>query len=232
MNRTKSAVALSHPIINVALVDDHTILRNGIKYVLEMNPTIHVSIEASNGQDLMDQLKTTQLPDIAVVDITMPVMDGFQTIKTLNVNYPSIRSIVLTRVSGEDAITNMINDDVRAYISKSGDPKQLTRAILDVYDQGVYFNEFLTKVKYRRKDQKVGRSGFSGLQHLTLREVEFIKLCATELSYAEIGAKMNICTKTAENYKDRIFQKLEINNRNSLTLFAIKNGLYRELVSE
>ena len=214
-------------MINIALVDDHTLLRKGIKRLVETDANVQVVVEAAHGHDLLQQLKTSKLPDIAVIDINMPVMDGYETIRHLSKSYATIKIIVLSMLDGEDAVMNMINQGVSAFIAKDCDPAELSRAIHDVYNKGIHFGGLLTKKRYRRKAEQKNGNGFSGVQYLTPRETEFIRLCATDLSYAEIAVKMKLGTKTVENYKDHIFQKLNINNRNSLTLFAIKNGIHQ-----
>lgn len=141
-------------MINVALIDDHVILRNGIKHILEIDSNIRVSIEASNGQDFLDMLKFAPIPDIVITDINMPVMDGFQTLKVLNDLYPSVKAIILSIIRGEDAVINMINLGACAYISKSSDPSQLANAIHDVYNKGVYFGDLLTRMNFAKKKSK------------------------------------------------------------------------------
>ena len=213
-------------MIFVALVDDHVITRNGIKNVIELNPEIKVVLEASNGMQLLKQLKTAaQLPDIAILDINMPVMNGFETVKVLQQNYHSIKIITFSLIYEEDTIINMINSGACGYITKSADPSTLADAIITVYTKGFYLGDLVKNEYFSKYDTVKKKSGFKGKQYISPKEIEFIKLAATNLNYKEIAEIMEVSPKTIENYRDSLFLKLEIKNRAALALYGFKNGL-------
>lgn len=212
-------------MISLALVDDHVITRKGIKTIIELHPGIRVILEASNGKELLEKLVPARLPDIVILDINMPVMNGFQTIRELQARHPSIKIIVYSLIYEEDTVINMIVSGACGYITKSADPSTLAKAIITVHTKGFYLGELVKKEYFRKSTTDKKRLGFNGKKYLSPRELEFIKLAATSLTYKEIAEIMEVSPKTIENYRDSLFQKLEIKNRAALVLFGFKNGL-------
>ena len=212
-------------MIRVALVDDHEITRRGIKSILELNPDIKVILEASNGKQLLDEIEHNPTPDIAILDINMPEMNGIQTIRHLRRKYESIKIIVFSLIYEEDSVINMINSGACGYISKSSDPDALLIAVLTVHEKGFYLGDLVKREYFRKKNDPKIKTGFHGTQYLTPKELEFIKLSATNLSYKEIAGVLEISPKTLENYRDSLFAKLDIKNRAALVLYGFKNGL-------
>jgi DNA-binding NarL/FixJ family response regulator len=216
---------LTNLMILVALVDDHTITRRGIKSVLELHPEIQVSIEASNGRELLEKIKANPLPDIVILDINMPVMNGFQTIRHLTEKHANIKIIVFSLINEKETVLNMINSGASGYISKSADPDTLANAVLSVSTSGYYLSDLVKKAYFKNANLQKIKPGFNGSQYLTPKELEFIRLSATNLNYKEIASELAVSPKTLENYRDSLFSKLNINNRAALVLFGIKNGL-------
>lgn len=213
-------------MISVALADDHMVTRAGIKTILQVNKFINVVIEASNGLELLDQLAAaTLLPDVAMIDINMPKLNGFDTVRELQKKYPSVKIIACSLIAEEDAVMNMIALGASGYITKSADPAQLAEAVVAVHERGMYLGD-LVKKEYFHNDHTVKkRPAFTGKQLLTQKEVAFIKLAATNLNYKEIAEVMDVSPKTVENYRDSLFLKLGIKNRAALALYGFKNGL-------
>ena len=213
-------------MISVALVDDHEVTRRGIKTVIELDPSIKVIIESGNGMDFLGKLATTTiLPDVAILDISMPVMNGFETLDILQKKYPSIRIIVFSLLYEEYTVINMISRGACGFINKSADPSILAKAITLVHNEGFY-RSGLAKNEYFQKSISVkNRICFQGKENLTTGELIFIKLAATDLTYKEIAEKMKKRPKTIENYRDKLFIKLNIKNRSSLVAYGYKIGL-------
>ena len=213
-------------MIHLAILDDHIVMRKGIKTIIESDLEIKVILEASNGKELLSQLSTlATLPDIVLLDITMPVMNGFETIDELKVKYPGIKIIVFSLLTEEDTVIHMIQKGASGYISKSADPSLLSKVITTVFHTGFYIGD-LVKKDFFRKENTFGRKGaFIGKQPLSSNEVEFIRLASTNLNYSEIATKMGVRPKTLENYRDSLFLKLEIKNRAALALYGFRNGL-------
>jgi two-component system invasion response regulator UvrY len=217
---------MQNGMINIALADDHAVTRKGIKTILELNPELNVSIEASNGLELEELLRSASvLPDIVILDVCMPGMNGFGTIDMIKEHFPSVHILVFSLLCEEDTIINMITRGACGYIAKSADPIILTDAVLTIYDKGFYIGELTKKEYFRKKAPVKDREGFYGKSFLTAKEVSFIRLATTNLNYHEIADKMGVRPKTLENYRDGVFQKLGINNRAALALYAFRSGL-------
>jgi two-component system invasion response regulator UvrY len=212
-------------MIHLALVDDHVVTRKGIKTILELHPDLKVVMEASNGKELLKNLATINLPDIIILDINMPLMNGYETIEELQLKYPAIKVIAFSFLDGEDTVINMISSGACGYINKNADPSTLADAVITVHKKGFYLSELVKKEYFRNYNPDKKRAGFHGKQYLSPKEIQFLKLAATNLNYKEIAAIMEISPKTVENYRDSLFMKLDIKNRAALTLYGLKNGL-------
>ncbi|NCI50932.1 response regulator transcription factor [Sediminibacterium roseum] len=211
-------------MINLAIVDDHPAIRSGIRKILEECGDVFISMEASNGQDFLKKLAVAQAPDIAIIDINMPVMNGHELVKKLQADFPQVRPIVYSIVCGIDAMVHMFTSGASAYLNKAKDITELPTAIRAVYEKGSYLSniQIPALVKPRQNGMK---PGFFGRSYLTPRETVVINMLATDLNYHQIGDRLKVGEKTIHNYRDRIYQKLGIRNRSELTLFAINNGL-------
>lgn len=212
-------------MIQLALVDDHVVTRKGIKTILELHPDLKVVLEASNGKELLENLAGIKPPDIIILDINMPLMNGYQTIEELQVKYPGIKVIVFSLINEEDAVINMISSGACGYINKNTDPSTLADAVITAHKKGFYLSELVKKEYFRKSAVDKKRPGFNGKQYLSPKEIQFLQLAASNLNYKEIAAIMEISPKTLENYRDSLFMKLDIKNRASLTLYGLKNGL-------
>lgn len=219
-------------MIKLALVDDHIVTRKGIRTIIEMHHEIRVILEASNGKELLQSLsKTDNHPDIILLDISMPVMNGFDTIEALQTKYPSIKVIVFTLLGEEDTVIHMIRKGASGYIRKNTDPLQLSTIINTVQTTGFYIGDLVKKDHFQTSLQGKKKGYFLGKHVLSPKELEFIHLSSTNLNYKEIAEKMEVSPKTIENYRDSLFQKLEIKNRAALALYAFKNGLIDNFTS-
>jgi len=211
--------------IKIGIADDHSITRKGIKSLLESDKNYQVTLEALNGYELIQTLKKElDTPDLLILDLSMPKTDGFELISQITQKYPSIKILIFSFYKSEDVIFNAINKGACGYVSKTEDPEILLEAIFSILSFGLYLNQ---SIKKKYITQKAGKNvkGFHGKQLLTEKEIQFIRWASSNLTYKEIAAKMNVQPKTLENYRDSIFQKLGINNRASLTLYGIQNGI-------
>jgi DNA-binding NarL/FixJ family response regulator len=217
---------ISMHMISVGLVDDHSITRHGIRKILELHNDIKVILEASHGLDLLDQLdKARSVPDIIIMDINMPVMNGFKAVQQLQLKFPKIKIIILSLITEEDTIINMINSGVCGYIPKSADPAIFANAVIAVFKNGFYLGKLVKKEYFSNSQTALKREGFTGKKFLSPKELHFMRLAATNLSYPEIAIEMKVKPKTVENYRDSLFHKLDIKNRAALALYGYKHGL-------
>ncbi|MES2331267.1 MAG: response regulator transcription factor [Bacteroidota bacterium] len=212
-------------MIHLALVDDHTVTRKGIRSIIELHTGIKVILEASNGKELLEKLATGKQPDVIILDINMPQMNGYQAIEELHSKYPNIKVIAFSFIDEEDAVMNMIYAGACGYISKNADPSTLADAVITAHKKGFYLSELVKKEYFRKYTNDKKRPGFHGKEYLPPKELQFLKLAATNLNYKEIAAIMEVSPKTVENYRDNLFMKLDIKNRAALTLYGLKNGL-------
>lgn len=208
------------PKISVAITDDHTMFRDGIKDQVNRQDDFEVVLSAENGEDLLSQLDVAKsLPDVFLLDISMPVMNGYETIIHLKRRLPDAKVVALSMYDDEFPVINMLSKGAVAFLPKGAEPEELYTAIRTVYMDGTYVN---AKVAHLPRSQK---ELATLVPNITDRQMEFLAYCATDFSYKEIAEQMGISTRTIENYSESLFNKLDVNNRISLAMFAIKAGL-------
>lgn len=209
--------------ITIALVDDHILLRNGLAGMLrESGYTI--LFEADNGQEFTKKILTEGVPSIVLLDINMPVMDGYATAAFIKKNHPETLILALSMYDDEEAIIKMLKNGARGYILKDAHPADLKAAIDAIVTKGFYYSEMVTGRLMRSIIDEPGGEKIEE-DKLTDRELEFLKLAATEMTYKEIADKMHLSPRTIDGYRDDLFAKLNIKSRVGLVLYAIKNGV-------
>lgn len=210
---------------NIALVDDHVLLRNGLAGLVK-SLGHEVLFEADNGKDLIEKLKSNSMPDIILLDINMPEMDGYETVRWLKKNQPAIKVLALSMYDNETAIIRMLKYGAKGYILKDSDPIQLKNAIDDLVKKGFYYSE-LVSGKLISAINKMDPDGddSENLNYLSEREKDFLRHSCSELTYKEIADKMFVSPRTIDGYRDALFEKLNVKTRVGLVIYAIKNGL-------
>ncbi|MDO8997680.1 MAG: response regulator transcription factor [Sediminibacterium sp.] len=211
----------------IVLVDDHILLRNGLAGIIAGFDNFNVMFEANNGKHFIEQLDPNNLPDIVLLDITMPVMNGFETAEWIFNNHPNIKVMVLSMLNDERTIIKMLKFGAMGYMTKDTDPKELNRALNELYTKGIYFNQLLCHnlVHSVRNGVEEPNDEYQIFLNLPEREKEFLKLLATDLTLKEIAAKMNLSPRTIDGYRDNLFEKVKVSNRVGLVLFALRNNL-------
>jgi len=210
---------------NIVLTDDHILLRNGLAGLLKtLGHT--VLYEAGNGKELISKLKQGQLPDIILMDINMPEMDGCQATVWLRKNHPSVRVLALSMYNHESAIIRMFKSGASGYILKDCSPAELQEAISNVMAKGYYYPELLNG-KLINAINKLGDEGdeINALVHLNEKEIDFLKLCCSEYTYKEIADMLKVSPRTVDGYRDGLFEKLHVKTRIGLAMYAIKHSL-------
>jgi DNA-binding NarL/FixJ family response regulator len=215
--------------VQVAVVDDHTLFRKGlINLISSLDRGYEVVMEASNGQEFLDQLLKMQPPDIAIVDINMPKKDGFAVVASLRDEFPDTKVLVISMIEKEEAVVRMLKLGVKGYLSKDVEPVDLGRALDAIYHKGFYYTDFITGRllhELQRSDEKTSDS------KLTERERELLCLACTELTYRQIGDRLGISVKTVDIYRNALFKKLNVVSRVGLAIYAIRHG-YVDLKTE
>lgn len=216
--------------MRLALVDDHTLFRKGLISLIEMVcGNCSILFEADNGFDLQKKLDATNLPDIILMDVNMPGMDGFASVEWLKKNFPSVKVLVISMIDKEESIVRMLKLGVKGYLSKDVEPGELGEALDSLMNKGYYYTDFITgKLLHslqNGQEDEIARS--QTLQLINEREKEFIELACSELTYTEIAERMFLSPKTIDGYRNIVFDKLKIKSRVGLVIYAIKNGLYK-----
>jgi DNA-binding NarL/FixJ family response regulator len=210
----------------IALADDHVLLRNGLANLLK-GLDYQVLFEADNGRELIDKLNTHDLPEIVLMDVNMPEMDGYDTTLWLKKNHPDVKVLALSMYDDENAIIRMLKSGAKGYILKDSHPSELKAAIEAILTKGFYHSELVSSKLINTINHLDDPENSSARQMLGLneREVEFLKLVCTEMTYKEIAEQMNVSVRTVDGYRDGLFDKLDCKSRVGLVLFAIKNGI-------
>jgi len=211
----------------VVLVDDHVLLRNGLASLIRSFGRFDVLFEASDGKDLIRQLKTSRRPDIILLDIGMPEMDGYETACYLREHFPDIRVLALTMTDTDSSVARMLKNGAKGYVLKDVDAHGLEQALDSIADKGSYYTETITEklIDTVSRLQEPGQRHFRNMLTLNDRELEFMKLVCTEWTYKEIADRMYLSPRTIDGYRDALFEKLNVRTRVGLAMFAVKNGI-------
>ena len=211
--------------ITVALADDHALIRNGLAGLINTFDGYNVLFQAGNGQEFMDALKSTMLPDLVLMDINMPKKDGYETTLWLKNNYPDIKVLALSMYDNESAIIRMLKCGARGYILKDAEPADLKRALDDIMNKGFFYSDLVTGHLIHTMQKMDDSAEIRTTFNLSDREVEFLKLICTELTYKEIADKMFVSPRTVDGYRDTLCDKLNVKTRVGLVIYAIKNNI-------
>ncbi|HZH95164.1 MAG TPA: response regulator transcription factor [Flavisolibacter sp.] len=214
------------PKLKVALVDDHKLFREGLAELVNGFSNYKVFLEADNGKQLIEKLNAKDLPDIILLDISMQEMDGYETAGWLKQHYPAIKVMVLSMFDNENAIIRMMRLGVKGYVLKDIRKKDLKEALDSIHTKGYYYSDLVTgKLIHtiNKIDEEKEGNSIKGLMNLTEREIEFLKLACTELTYREVADKMCLSVHTIDGYRDALFEKLNVKSRVGLVLYGIRN---------
>ena len=213
--------------VNIVLVDDHKLLRNGLAVLVNGFSNYEVLFEANNGRELIDLLKTKSLPDIILMDVNMPEMDGYESCLWLKNNHPEVKVLALSMYDNENAIIRMFKAGAKGYIFKDCEPRELETALNALVSKGFYYSEMVTGKLIHTINNLDDEDDHHTQNMIRLSEVEiaFLKLVCTELTYKEIAEKMYKSPRTIDGYRDDLFHKLSIKTRVGLVMYAIKNGI-------
>jgi two-component system, NarL family, invasion response regulator UvrY len=210
---------------NIALVDDHALLRNGLASLVK-SLGHSVLLEATNGKDFIAKLNASLLPDLVLMDINMPEMDGYETALWLKQHHPGVVVMALSMYDTEAAIIRMMKCGAKGYILKDSEPSELQDALDSLFTKGYYYSDL---VNVRMIDVITNLDNNSNdiksLVQITDKETEFLKLICTELTYKEIAEKMQLSPRTIDNYRDNLFEKLNVKTRIGLAMYAVRNGV-------
>ncbi|MFN5425287.1 MAG: response regulator [Bacteroidota bacterium] len=210
----------------IAVIDDHTLFRKGLISLINVFPQYQVMLEACNGKDFINQLDPNHLPEIVLMDISMPEMDGYATCDWLKNNYPQIKVLALSTMDAETAIIKMIRSGAKGYIVKDADLAELKLAFSELLTVGFFYNELVSRKVIHSLNRIVDENDqINTIQKLSENELTFLRLSCSEKTYQEIAAEMFKSEKTIDGYRAELFKKLNVTSRVGMVMFAIKNGI-------
>ena len=204
----------------MAIADDHTVMRKGIASLIDSFGDFRVVLDAVDGRDLIEKLEDAkEMPDICILDITMPVMNGFDTASVIRSRWSQIKILALSMINEEFSVVRMLRNGANGYIVKDCNPLELRNALLGVYKDSIYHSELVTsKLLFDLYRDKLPYN------QLNEKELEFLSYCCTDLTYKEIALRMNVGHRTIDDYRDSLFKKLAIKSRTALAIFALRMG--------
>lgn len=209
--------------VQVAIADDHTLLRKALGKLINSFDNYIVLFEADNGKEIKNQIAQHNVPDLVLLDVNMPEMDGFETASWLNKNYPKIKILALSMFSDEKTIIKMLRMGAKGYILKNIDPDELKNALDSVMKKNFYLSEYISGKIISGLHKDVDR--IEDPEPLTPREKDFLRLICSEITYKDIAAKMYVSPRTVDEYRNSLFEKLKVKSRVGLVMYAIRNGL-------
>lgn len=216
-------------MIKILLVDDHKIIRDGMKALLFGNSDIEIVGECNDGDEVLPFLEKNEV-DVIIMDINMPVLNGIDATTKIIEKYPEMKILALSMHNEEGYISKILKAGAMGYVLKNTGKKELIEAISKVYENGNYFSDEVATImmsKYMKNNnsrQKQPRS-LARVENLTKREVEILSLIAEEMTNVEIGDKLFISPRTVDTHRRNLLQKLGVKNTAGLVKFAMQNGL-------
>lgn len=205
--------------ISIGIVDDHQLFLKSLGMVVDSAPEFSVTLMALNGLDLQEKLRSEEPPDIILLDVRMPEMDGVTTAMWLTKYYPQIKLVALSMNGKDGTVVEMIKAGCCAYLLKTTDPVELKRALQDIYYKG-YYNSDVININFRRLIQLEKEE-----IHLTHEEQLFLELACSDLTYKEIGFQMHVSERRVDGFRENLFHKFNVQSRVGLVLEAIRKNL-------
>ena len=211
--------------IRVGLVDDHATFRDGLASLLGEYPDIRVSFRCRSGADMKNEISANGFPDVILMDINMPGMDGHEATAWLKQQNPAIHILALSMYEDDLNIIRMLRNGAGGYILKESNVQEVAKGIRMICQNGYYMNEIISG-RLIHTVQQENRPDHPQQQKITAKELEFLRHCCTEMTYKEIADKMDISPRTIDNYREDLFRKLSLRSRTGLVLYSIKNKLF------
>lgn len=211
--------------ITIGIADDYKIFRDGLKLCFNTDPNLKVILEADNGEELMEALKTQQ-PDLIIMDLNMPLLDGMEATKLIRKKYEQIKILVVTMYDNDKFIIHLMENGAHGYLLKNAEPKEIIKAIYAVSENGYYFNDLVNKALLKKLVMKNNlKPSFNHNIELTDKEQQVLKMICEEKTAAEIGKETLLSLRSVEGIRTRLIEKVGVRNTAGLVMFAVKNGL-------
>jgi two-component system, NarL family, invasion response regulator UvrY len=211
--------------IKIALADDHVLLRNALASLIDSFGDCRVICQCSTGRELTESIASGVVPDVVLLDLNMPDMDGFETAEWLQKNVPQVHVLMLTMYDSELSLIRLLQAGVKGFLKKDIHPDELKFAIQSVVHSGYYYSNHSTgRLMNLFKNNP---DGSMSLQKATLteQELQFLKLACSDLTYKEIARQMGLNPRSVDTLRDQLFVKLDVKSRVGLAMLAIKHGV-------
>ena len=210
---------------SVILADDHVLLRDALASLINTFAEFHVIDVAANGMDVIAIFEKGNIPHLIILDLNMPLMDGYETTRWLLENHPKVKILILTMYDSEIALIRLLQVGVRGFLKKDVHPTELKTAILSVAEDGYYYSNDATGklASFFHRNHSSQLSIEKAL--LTANEIDFLKLASTDMTYKEIAQKMNLSPRVIDGHRDTLFDKLSVKSRVGLAIYAVKTGI-------
>ncbi len=206
---------------SVVIVDDHVLLSQAISGLVDSFPKFKSLYVCKNGKELLEKFQDSRnIPHVVLMDINMPILNGIETTERLKINFPNVRVLALSIEEDEDTILRMLRAGARGYLMKDTKREILEEALMQIAEKGYYHTNTVTQILVGTLDKR------ESMPNLKDREIEFLRLACTEMTYREIADAMFLSPKTIEGYRDVLHEKLQIKNRIGLVLYAIRHKIF------
>ncbi len=209
----------------VILADDHALLRDALATLINSFEEFKVIIAVGNGHELIKAISDGYIPDVILLDLNMPGLDGFETAKWLHQNHPKIHILILTMYDSEIALIRLLKAGVKGFLKKDVHPTELRAALNSIAENGFYYSHDTTGKLANLFQKNPDNHSFIEKAMLTEKELAFLRLASTDLTYKEIASELNITPRAIDGYRDSLFDKLDVKSRVGMAIYAVKNGI-------
>jgi len=211
--------------IKVAMADDHVLLRNALSSLIDSFGDCQVIHQCNNGRELIEQVSKGLVPDVILLDLNMPELNGFETAGWFQKNLPQVNIMMLTMYDSELSMIRLLQNGVRGFLKKDINPTELKQAIHTVMNSGYYYSNHSTAklVNLFRSNPENALNLQKAI--LSDQELEFLKLACSDLTYKEVAQRMRLNPRSVDSLRDQLFVKLDVKSRVGLALVAIKHGI-------
>jgi DNA-binding NarL/FixJ family response regulator len=211
--------------IRIAIADDYKIFREGLKVGLSADDNLEVMLEADNGEELLKGLESG-IPDVIIMDLKMPIMDGMEATKVVRKKYPEVKVLVVSMYEDDKFIIHLMENGANGYLLKNAEPDEIRRSIYAVHENGYYFNDLVNKALLKKLVLKNNlKPSFNQNVELSEREQEVLKLICEEKTASEIAKEIYLSPRSVEGIRQRLIEKVGVRNSAGLVMFAVKSGI-------
>lgn len=211
--------------IRIAMADDHVLLRSALASLIDSFEDCQVILEAGNGKELIAAISKDKMPDLVILDLNMPEMDGLETAGRLQQQYPDIKVLMLTMYDSELSLIRLLQAGVRGFLKKDIHPTELKFALQSVVQAGYYYSNHTTGKLVNLFRQHSESNSLLQRSILSDQEIRFLKLACSDLTYKEIAQQMGLNPRAVDTLRDQLFVKLDVKSRVGLAMLSIRHGL-------